>query len=77
MRWPWERKRKLLVVEIDAGDDEDPNESTDALRRAREALRQAEANGNRMREVTGSIHRERQANHFSDALLRSMRRKES
>lgn len=78
MRWPWEwRKAPPLAAVPDDDDQAESQESTDALRRAKSALRKAETNGATMREVTGSIHRERQANHFSEALLRSMRRRET
>lgn len=76
MRWPWSRKRTLLLVEeVDVPDD--PDDSSAALRRAKDALREAERKGAAMHEVARSIHRERQRNNFSGAFFESMKRRES
>jgi hypothetical protein len=77
VRWPWSRGKRtlLLVEEVDVPDD--PDDSLAALRRAREALREAERIGGRMHEVTGSIHRERKQDSFAPAFYQAMRRKES
>lgn len=75
MRWPWSRKRTLLLVEeVDVPDD--PDDSSAALRRAKDALREAERKGAAMHEVARSIHRERQRNSFAPAFYQAMKRKE-
>lgn len=79
MRWPWSRRRRLLLVEeLDLpDDDDDPAEPGAALERARRAVEKAETNGNTMHGLARSIHRERQRNNFAPSIYRSMLRKET
>lgn len=77
MRWPWSRpKRHLLVVEEVVMPDE-RDAPTEAVARAKSALEKAQADSDTMHRITKSIYRERQANNFSGAMFRAMRRKES
>jgi hypothetical protein len=82
VRWPWRRPEVAPLTEEPDVPDQDPadptgvtEDSSDALRRAQQALRRAETTGRAMHEVTGQIRRERQTNHFSELFFDSMRRK--
>lgn len=75
MRWPWERNREPLADPDTDGDD--AAEAAEALRRAREALRKAQADSETMRRVTGAINREREQDSFSADIYRTMRRRET
>lgn len=75
MRWPWSRHHPPLPPLED--EDVDMSDSADAVARAREALDKAKADSDTMHRITKAIHAERQANNFSGAMFRAMRRKES